>query len=78
MMRVERQFTRLEFASGRRGLWFGNAQWPSAETRDTAFALASNDSEASRLMRESIAQALPGIGTESIADFLQPLARGSS
>lgn len=63
---------------GADGLWYSDAQWPSAEARDVAFSLGSIDAEASRLMRESIAEALPEIALESVADFLQPLARGSS
>ncbi|SEI40119.1 antibiotic biosynthesis monooxygenase family protein [Frateuria terrea] len=52
------------------GWWYSYAQWPSAETREQAFAGPSADGEASRQMREAIAESLPELELESVADFM--------
>ena len=51
------------------GLWYGYAQWPSAEARQRAFA-RSLDPAASAKMRAAIAESLPEIVLESVSDFL--------
>ena len=55
---------------GSDGLWYSYAQWPSAAARDAAFAGEPLDPEASRLMRESIAEALPELVLEPVVDFM--------
>ena len=52
------------------GWWYSYAQWPSAQARDQAFAGEALDPEASRRMREAIAESLPELVLESVADFM--------
>jgi heme-degrading monooxygenase HmoA len=52
------------------GLWYSYAQWPSAQAREQAFSRGSLDPEASQQMRESIAESLPELVLESVADFM--------
>jgi heme-degrading monooxygenase HmoA len=52
------------------GLWCSYAQWPSAQARERAFALGSVDPQAARRMAEAIAESLPEIVLESVADFV--------
>src|SRR3546814_139245 len=56
------------------GIWYSYAQWPSSQARDDAFALGSVDPEVSEQMAKSIAERLPEIVLESVADFMQPIA----
>jgi hypothetical protein len=55
---------------GSDGWWYSYAQWPSAQAREQAFAGGSPDAEASQQMREAIAESLPELVLESIADFM--------
>ncbi|MEP7099421.1 MAG: antibiotic biosynthesis monooxygenase [Burkholderiales bacterium] len=52
------------------GLWYSYAQWPSAQARAQAFASGPVDAEAARQMGEAIAESLPEIVLESVADFM--------
>ena len=52
------------------GIWYSYAQWPSEAARDEAIALESVDPEAGRKMRAAIAESLPEIILESVADFM--------
>lgn len=52
------------------GWWYSYAQWPGAEARERAFAAGSPDEAASRQMREAIAESLPEVVLEPVADFL--------
>ena len=52
------------------GWWYSYAQWPSAEAREEAFARGSLDPEASCQMREAIAESLPELVLEPVADFM--------
>jgi len=52
------------------GWWYGYAQWPSAEARERAFAAGPLDPAASRKMREAIAESLPELVLEPVADFM--------
>ena len=54
------------------GLWYGYAQWPSAETRRRAFAQPV-DPAAQAQMRAAIAETLPEVLLEPVSDFLLPL-----
>jgi hypothetical protein len=56
------------------GLWYGYAQWPSADARRKAFG-KSLDPDASAKMRAAIAESLPEIVLESISDYLVPPPR---
>lgn len=55
---------------GPEGIWYSYAQWPSAEARRHAFSMEPLDAEAERQMQEAIAERLPSIELESVADFL--------
>jgi heme-degrading monooxygenase HmoA len=57
---------------GADGLWYSYAQWPSAEARASAFAAGPVDPEASARMRAAIAETLPEVVLESVADFIVP------
>ena len=52
------------------GWWYSYAQWPNSQAREQAFAGGSLDPEASRQMREAIAESLPELVLESVADFM--------
>ena len=52
------------------GWWYSYAQWPSAEAREHAFAAGPLDEAASRRMREAIAESLPELVLEPVADFM--------
>ena len=60
---------------GSDGLWYSYAQWPSAQVRRDIFALGSLDEEASRRMKEAIAESLPEITLDARADCLDALHR---
>lgn len=52
------------------GVWYSYAQWPSAEARRLAFSQPSNVPDASAAMRDAIAESLPEIVLESVADLM--------
>lgn len=52
------------------GLWYSYAQWPNAKSREEAFALGTVDDKASAQMRSAIAERLPEIILDPVADFL--------
>jgi len=54
---------------GSDGIWYGYAQWPSEETRQRAFA-RSLDPGSSAQMRAALAESLPEIVLEPVADYL--------
>jgi len=54
---------------GNDGIWYGYAQWPSPEARQSAFSQAL-DPAASARMRAAIAESLPEILLEPVADYL--------
>jgi heme-degrading monooxygenase HmoA len=55
---------------GSDGTWYSYAQWPSAQARESAFSLPAVEPEAGALMREAIAETLPEVVLESVADFM--------
>ena len=55
---------------GPEGVWYSYAQWPSAAARDHAFSLASDNPEAIHTMQAAIAESLPDLVLESVADLL--------
>ena len=60
------------------GLWYSYAQWPDALVREQAFAGGPVDPEASLQMLEAIAESLPELVLESVADFmLLPVKHGT-
>lgn len=52
------------------GSYYSYAQWPSAEARDRAFEAGPVDAEALETMRAAIAERLPEVVLEPVADFL--------
>ena len=55
---------------GADGLWYGYAQWPSADARASAFGAESVDPVAAEQMRAAIAESFPEIVLESVSDFM--------
>ncbi len=70
LLRAERGALGSRLHRGPDRLWYGYAQWPSAQAREEAFAGPPVDREASRRMREAIAETLPELVLESVSDFL--------
>lgn len=58
---------------GSDGLWYGYAQWPSAQVRRDVFALGPLDEAASARMKSAIAESLPEITLDARADYLATL-----
>jgi hypothetical protein len=58
---------------GSDGLWYSYAQWPSAQARQDAFALGSADPSASARMQAAIAESLPEVILDAVADFMLPI-----
>lgn len=58
---------------GSDGLWYSYAQWPSADAREKAFARGSVDALAGEQMNAAIAERLPEIILQPVADYLVPL-----
>lgn len=56
---------------GADGIWYSYAQWPSAQAREQAFAAGPVDLEAARRMQQAIAEKLPELVLESVADFIE-------
>lgn len=63
---------------GPEDIWYSYAQWPSAAARDQAFALPSGKPDASRAMQEAIAESLPEVVLESVADYLVSGGEGAT
>jgi len=61
---------------GPEGIWYSYAQWPSAAARAQAFALPLTNAEASAAMQAAVAESLPEIVLESVADFLASCGEG--
>ena len=51
-------------------VWYSFAQWPSEAARAQAFSLPSADPGALKAMHAAIAESLPEIVLESMADFM--------
>jgi hypothetical protein len=58
---------------GSDGVWYGYAQWPSAQVRRDVIALGPLDEAASARMKSAIAESLPEITLDARADCLAPL-----
>lgn len=55
---------------GSDGLWYGYAQWPSADARAAAFAAGSVDPVAMTRMGEAIAESLPEVVLDVMSDYI--------
>lgn len=69
-LRAQRGSLGSRLHRGADGLWYGYAQWPSAQAREDAFAPGPVDAEAAQRMRACIAESLPEIVLQPVADFL--------
>jgi heme-degrading monooxygenase HmoA len=54
-------------------VWYSYTQWPSALAKAQGLARPSVDAAAWQQMRDAIAESLPELVLEPIADFLAPL-----
>lgn len=63
---------------GSDGLWYSYAQWPSEQARTDIFALGSLDEVASAQMKSAIAESLPEVVLDPVADYLLPLGDGDA
>ena len=75
-LRAERGGLGSRLHRGPDGIWYAYAQWPSAQARTQAFAAGPVDAEAERLMQEAIAERLPEIVLEPVANYLLPVQDG--
>ena len=73
LLRSERGSLGSRLHRGPEGIWYSYAQWPSSQARDDAFARGPVDQQASEQMVRAIADRLPEIVLESVADFLLPI-----
>ncbi|MEP7157011.1 MAG: antibiotic biosynthesis monooxygenase [Betaproteobacteria bacterium] len=64
--------------TGPDGIWYGYAQWPSAEARAAAFAGEPLDADASVRMRAAVAESLGEIVLTPVADYLIAAGVGSN
>lgn len=55
---------------GPEGWWYSYAQWPSAEARTRAFDAGPVDAEAAQRMQAAIAESLPEVVLEPVADLM--------
>ena len=55
---------------GPEGIWYAYAQWPSAAAREEAFNKGPVDAAAQERMTAAIAERLPEIILEPVADYL--------
>jgi len=75
LLRDERGSLGSRLHRGFDGLWYSYAQWRSAEAREKAFAAPPPDAAAGEQMRAAIAESLPEIVLEPVADFMVIEAR---
>jgi hypothetical protein len=68
-LRQERGSLGSRLHRGPDGLWYGYAQWPNVQARESAFERPV-DPEARQLMRAAVQEELPEIVLESVSDFL--------
>ena len=78
LLRSERGSLGSRLHRGPDGIWYSYAQWPSSQVRDDAFSLGSVDQQASEQMAQALAERLPDIALESIADFMLPIVKNGT
>lgn len=54
-------------------VWYSYTQWPSAAAKAEGLARPSVDAQAWQQLRDAIAESLPELILEPVADFLAPL-----
>jgi quinol monooxygenase YgiN len=52
------------------GLWYGYAQWPSKEVRESSSLKHAEIIEARRLMKDAVIEILPDIVLSPVSEFL--------
>ena len=78
LLRSERGSLGSRLHRGPDGIWYSYAQWPSSQAGDDAFSLGSVDQQASEQMAQAIAERLPEIVLESVADFILPIVKNGT
>ena len=73
LLRAERGSLGSRLHRGPDDIWYSYTQWPSAAAKADGLAQPSVDPEAWQQMREAIAESLPELVLEPVADFLAPL-----
>lgn len=73
LLRAERGSLGSRLHRGPDDIWYSYTQWPSAEAKAEGLARTSVDPEAWQRMRACIAESLPELLLEPVADFLAPL-----
>ena len=77
LLRTERGSLGSRLHRGPDDLWYSYTQWPSAAAKAEGLARPSVDAEAWARMRACIAESLPEVILEPVADFLVPLREPS-
>ena len=75
LLRTQRGSLGSRLHRGPDGLWYSYTQWPSAGAKAEGLALPSVDPDAWQRLRDAIAESLPEVILEPVADFLAPLPR---
>lgn len=73
LLRAERGSLGSRLHRGPDDIWYSYTQWPSAEAKAEGLVRTSVAPEAWQRMRACIAESLPELLLEPIADFLAPL-----
>ena len=75
LLRSERGSLGSRLHWGPDDIWYSYTQWPSAAAKAEGLARPSVDPEAWQQLRAAIAESLPELILEPVADFLAPLPR---
>ncbi|SFL20915.1 antibiotic biosynthesis monooxygenase family protein [Lysobacter sp. cf310] len=78
LLRAERGSLGSRLHRGPDDLWYSYTQWPSAAAKAEGLARPSVDADAWARMRACIAESLPEVILEPVADFLAPLPKGDA
>jgi len=73
LLRAERGSLGSRLHRGPDDIWYSYTQWPSAAAKAEGLARPSVDPKAWQRMRDCIAESLPELVLETVADFLAPL-----
>ncbi len=77
LLRSERGSLGSRLHRGPDDIWYSYTQWPSAAAKAAALSQPSVDEAAWQQLREAIAETLPELILEPVADFLAPIPRGA-
>ena len=73
LLREERGSLGSRLHRGPDDIWYSYTQWPSAAAKAAGLAQPSVDPQAWQQLRSAIAESLPELVLEPVADFLVPL-----